>query len=136
MQPCDDNSGRSVELNVFRSMIAAVSISVIASAAFMPWRFTTGLVLGGMLALINYHWLRSSVAAIFNIDAAAEKPQVKISRHILRYFVVGLLAFMAYQLRFVSLAATITGLCAFVPALFVEAARQFYFIIIHREESV
>jgi hypothetical protein len=27
------------------------------------------------------------------------------------------------------------GLCSFVPALFVEAFRQFYFAIIRREES-
>jgi hypothetical protein len=35
----------------------------------------------------------------------------------------------------VVLAATLAGLCSLVPALFVEAARQFYFSIIHREES-
>ena len=32
-----------------------------------------------------------------------------------------------------TLPATIIGLSAFVPALFVEALRQFYFSIIHRE---
>jgi hypothetical protein len=41
--------------------------------------------------------------------------------------------FAAYGLGIVSLPATIIGLSAFVPALFVEAFRQVYFSIIHRE---
>src|SRR5207302_8601502 len=126
---------RSVELSVFRTMIAAVSIAVIVSAMLAPWHFTAGLMLGGVLSLLNYHWLRTSIAAVFNIDMAAERPRVKASRYILRYFVIGVISFAAYKLQLVSLPATIAGLCAFVPALFVEAGRQFYFAIIHREES-
>jgi hypothetical protein len=87
------------------------------------------------LALLNYHWLRSSVSAIFNIDHAVRRPRVRISSYIFRYLLVGAVVLLAYELRIVSLAATIAGLCAFVPALFVEAFRQFYFAIIHREES-
>ena len=60
---------------------------------------------------------------------------MRISSYILRYLIVGIVVFAAYQLRLVSLAATIAGLCSFVPALFVEAFRQFYLAMIHREES-
>ena len=126
---------RTVELSVFYTMIAAVAIAVILSAMLAPWRFTVGLLLGGVLSLLNYHWLRISMAAVFDIDIAAKKPRVKASRYILRYFVIGVITIAAYKLRLVSLPATIAGLCAFVPALFVEAGRQFYFAIIHREES-
>jgi hypothetical protein len=92
-------------------------------------------MLGGGLSLLNYHWLRISVGAIFNIDHAVHRPRVRISSYILRYLLVGAVVFAAYQLRLVSIAATIAGLCSFVPALFVEAFRQSYFAIIHREES-
>ena len=129
-----DSDGR-VELSIFRTMIAAVFIAVIVSTILAPWRFTAGLMLGGVLSLFNYHWLRTSIAAVFNIDMAAERPRFKASRYILRYFVIGAISFAAYRLRLVSLPATLAGLCAFVPALFVEAGRQFYFAIIHREES-
>jgi hypothetical protein len=47
--------------------------------------------------------------------------------------VVGLAGFAAYQLNLVSLPATIAGLSSFVVALFAEALRETYFIIIHRE---
>jgi len=126
---------RTVELSVFHTMIATVAISVMVSAMLAPWRFTAGLMLGGVLSLLNYHWLRTSVAAVLNIDIVANRPRFKASRYILRYFVICVISFVAYKLRLVSLPATIAGLCAFVPALFVEAGRQFYFVIIHREES-
>ena len=125
----------ALELRVFRVMIVTVIVAVIFSAMLTPWRVTLGLMLGGSLSLLNYHWLRSSVAAVFNLDIATQRPRVKISRYILRYFVIGAVAFASYKLQMVSLPATIAGLCSFVPALFVEAFRQFYFAIIHREES-
>ena len=131
----DGDSDGTIELSIFRTMIAAVSIAVIVSTILAPWQFTGGLMLGGVLSLLNYHWLRTSVAAVFNVDISSERPQAKVSRYILRYFVIGVISFAAYKLRLVSLPATIAGLCAFVPALFVEAGRQFYFAIIHREES-
>lgn len=124
----------ALEMRVFRVMIVTVVLAVIASTVLAPWRVTLGLMLGGVLSLLNYHWLRTSVAAVFNVGQT-ERPRVKISRYIIRYFVVGVAVFAAYQLQVISLPATIAGLSSFVPALFVEAFRQFYFAIIHREES-
>lgn len=125
----------ALELRLFRVMIMSVVGASIISLALAPWRVSFGLMLGGGLSLLNYHWLRTSVGAIFNIDHAGQRPRVRISSYLLRYLIVGAAVFAAYELRLVSIAATIAGLCSFVPALFVEAFRQFYFAIIHREES-
>ena len=124
----------ALELRVFRVMMASVVVAVIVSTMLLPWRVTTGLMLGGALSLLNYHWLQTSIAAIFNVSAE-DRPRVKISRYIIRYFVVAGAAFVAYELRLVSLPAMLAGLCSFVPALFIEASRQFYFAIMRREES-
>ncbi len=124
----------ALEIRVFRTMIATVAVVVAGSAMFAPWRITTGLFLGGVLSLFNYHWLRSSIAAVFDVSANV-RPRVRISGYIIRYFVVGAAVFAAYQLQVISLPATIAGLSSFVPALFVEAFRQIYFAIIRREES-
>ena len=124
----------ALEMRIFRTMIASVALAVIASTMLAPWRVTFGLMLGGVLSLLNYHWLRTSVAAVFRVSTG-ERPRARISRYIIRYFVVGGTAFAAYELRLVSLPAMFAGLCSFVPALFVEAFRQFYFAIIRREES-
>lgn len=136
------DSARTVELRsdglerrLLRSMIVTVAIASGICAFVTPWRFTSGLVLGGALSLLNYRWLHTSVAAIFNVNLASERPQAGASRYLLRYIVVAAVVFAAVNLQIVSLAATLAGLCAFVPALFIEAVREFYFAIIHREES-
>jgi hypothetical protein len=125
----------SVERRILRSMALAVMIAVIASVPFAHWRVTTGLLLGGLLSLLNHHWLGSSTAAAFSVIAHGTKPQLKVTRYILRYFVIATVVFLAYKFNLVSLTATIAGLCSFVVALFVEALREFYFAFIHREET-
>jgi drug/metabolite transporter (DMT)-like permease len=124
-----------LEKRIFRSMALAVAIAVIVGSFMGPWRVTTGLLLGGLLSLVNYRWLRGTVVAILNVDAAGQKPRPKIWKHAFRYLIIAGAVFAAYQLNLVSLPATLAGLCSFVVALFVEAFRQFYFAVISREES-
>jgi hypothetical protein len=130
-----DAADGALETRIFRVMIATVVLAVIASAILAPWRVTAGLFLGGLLSLLNHHWLRSSIAAVFSIGQLGERPRLRVWRFVLRYFVVAALVFAAYQLQITSLPATIIGLCSFVPALLFEASRQFYFAIIRREET-
>ena len=124
-----------LEARIFRSMICAVSLAVFVATFLAPWRVTTGLILGGLLSLLNYRWLHGTVAAVLDVQEAGERPQVKPLRYVLRYFVIAATLFVSYKLRLASLPAAIAGLCSFVAALFVEAFRQFYFAIIRREES-
>jgi hypothetical protein len=124
-----------IDGRIFRTMAGAVALAVIISAPFAPWRITTGLVVGGILSLLNHYWMRTSVRAGFDLALGqGTKPQIKLVQYVLRYFVVGTIVFAAYQLNIVSLPATVAGLCSFVVALFAEALREFYFAIIHREE--
>ena len=126
----------ALHARVFRTMTVTVAVVVAFSLLFASWRIATGLLLGGLLSLLNYHWMRTSIAAAFESAlGAGAAPRITIVNYILRYFVVGLAVFVAYFFNVVSLPATIAGLCNFVPALFVEASREFYFVIIHREET-
>ena len=95
---------------------------------------TTGLALGGALALFNQHWLRGSVEAVFEGATSARPPTWKAARYILRYAVVAVIVFVAFQLGLVSLVATLAGMCAVVAGLLAEGFRQFYFAIVRREE--
>ena len=124
----------TLEMRLLRAMIASVALAVVVSTMIMPWRVTTGLIFGGLLSLLNFHWLQTSVAAVFNVSTGG-RPRVRVSRYVIRYFVVGATGYAAYELGLVSLPALFAGLCSFVPALFAEAFRQFYFAIIRREES-
>jgi len=128
----EDNG--ALELRLLRAMMASVALAVIASTMLLPWRVTTGLMLGGLLSLLNFHWLQTSVAAVFKVSGG-KRPRVRVARYLIRYLVVGATGYAAYNLGLVSLPAMFAGLCSFVPAVFVEALRQFYFAIIRREES-
>ena len=130
-----DSSNLGIEKRVFRSMALTVALAIIASLPFAQWRVTTGLLVGGLLSLLNHHWLSSSTTAAFSVIAHGKRPQLKLTRYVLRYFVIATVVFLAYKFNMVSLAATIAGLCSFVVALFVEAFRELYFAIIHREET-
>ncbi len=128
-------TGKSnIEGRVFRTMAFAIGIAAIASMLFAPWRITTGLLLGGVLSLLNHYWLSSSTAAAFSVLVHGAKPRLSLVQYILRYLIITTVVLIAYKLKTVSLTATIVGLCSFVVALFGEAVREFYFAIIHREE--
>ena len=58
-----------LELRILRNMIVAITVAVVISTLLAPWRVTTGLLLGGALALFNHHWLQTSIAAAFRIRA-------------------------------------------------------------------
>jgi hypothetical protein len=120
---------------LFRAMTGAVVVAVVASAALMPWRVTTGLFIGGALSLLNHHWMRTAISAAFAAASDAQaKPKLRIVRFITRYFIVAAAVFVAYQLDIASLTAMLVGLCSFVVAAMIEGFRQTYFVIIHREE--
>ena len=125
----------TIEGRVLRTMALATAFAVIASMLFAPWRITTGLLLGGVLSLLNHHWLSTSTAAAFSVLVHGARPRLSLVQYILRYLVVTTVVLVAYKLNIVSLTATIVGLCSFVVALFGEALREFYFAVIHREET-
>jgi ATP synthase I subunit len=123
-----------IERRIFRTMEFAIVLAVVASLPFVQWRITTGLLLGGLLALLNHRWLSNSTAAAFSVLVEGTKPKLRVAQYILRYLVIASVVFIAYKLNVVALTATIIGLCSFVVALFAEACREFYLGIIHRKE--
>lgn len=110
-------------------------VAVALSVFLAPWRVSTGLALGGALAVFNLHWLRTSVAAVFESATAGVPGRMRAARYVLRYAVVATVVFVAVRLDVVSLVATLVGMCAVVAALLAEGFRQLYFAIVGREET-
>ena len=126
---------RAAERRIFRDTLVAAAAAAAVGAFLAPWRVTTGLALGGALAALNLHWVRTSVAAAFEAAAPGARPRMKVARYFLRYFVVAASVASAVWLDAVSLVATLAGLCAVVAALLAEGFRQFYFAIVSRGET-
>jgi len=124
-----------LESRFFRTMVVATALTVAIAAFIAPWRVTTGLFLGGLLALFSHSWLKNSAAAAIRLSATGGEPQWKVAQFVLRYVVIAAAIFAAYTLDLVSLPAVLAGMSSFVVAMFVEAIREFYFAIIKREEN-
>src|SRR5205814_57483 len=118
---------------IFRAMSAAVLFGALFSVPFAAWRVTTGLLLGGTLSLLNFYWMRNSIAAAFSKVEDGARPKIQMAQYVLRYFIIGAVVYAGYKFNIVSLAATVIGLSSFVIAMFVEALRESYFIITRRE---
>ena len=118
---------------VFRTMAVTTALAVGVSAFVGPWRVTTGLLLGGLLALFSHRWLTNSAAALIRLSTGGE-PQWRIAQFLLRYVVITAVVFSTYTLDLISLPAVLVGLSSFVVAMLVEALREFYFAIKQREE--
>ncbi|HEY0324166.1 MAG TPA: ATP synthase subunit I [Pyrinomonadaceae bacterium] len=131
-----DREGASLERRLLRGMIASVVVAVLISVIIAPWRVTTGLALGGVLAFFNHHWLRASLKSVFgNAAQAGRRPKLGASRYILRYFIIAAVVASAYMLDIVSIAATLAGMCTFAVAVMIEGFTQLYFAIRYREEN-
>jgi len=129
-----DSASNAINLRIFRTMAVATGLSVAVSAVIGPWRVTTGLLIGGLLALFSHRWLKNSAAAAIELSIGGATPRLRLAQFMLRYIVIGALVFSLNELNLLSLTAVLAGLSSFVVAIFVEAFREFYFAIIQREE--
>ena len=115
---------------IFRAMVAVTAVAVIVSSLLGSLRFTTGLLIGGVLAIFSHNWLRNSAGAAINLAIGEGVHQIRLMQFLLRYVVIGLVVFAAYIIDIASLTAMLLGLSSFVVALLIEAIREFYFAII------
>lgn len=129
-----NSQANAINLRVFRTMAIATGLSVAVSAVIGPWRVTTGLLLGGLLALFNHRWLKNSAAAAIRLSTTGGASHFNLAQFLLRYIVIATAVYATVTLDLVSLPAVLAGLCSFVVAMMVEATREFYFAIIKREE--
>lgn len=131
------STGLAQALNsrVFRTMAATTAVSVVLASFALPWRVTSGFLVGGLLALFSHRWLKNSAAAAIRLSTTGGAPQLRLAQFLLRYVVIAATIFAAHTLDLISLPAVLIGLSSFVVAMFVEALREFYFAIIQREET-
>src|SRR6185503_20049121 len=124
-----------INTRVFRTMVVTTALAVGLSAFLAPWRVTSGLLVGGLLALFSHSWLKNSAAAAIQLATTGGKPQLRLAQFVLRYAVIAGVVFALNVLNLISLLFMLVGLSSFVVAMFVEATREFYFAITKREEN-
>ncbi len=133
--PASAGLDEALNARVFRTMVGATALAVTISVFVAPWRVTTGLLVGGLLALFSHRWLKNSAAAAIQLSTVGGRPQLRLAQFLLRYAVIAAVIFSAYTLDLISLTAVLVGLSTFVVAMLVEASREFYIAITKREEN-
>lgn len=111
---------KDVERRVWRNAFAVIALGVVAAAIFANLKFTLGLALGCLLALLNFRWLRSSVRDILSAGTSTTPPGT-MWLFLIRWFVVGAVAYLAILTGYVSGVALLVGLFAPAVAIMMEA---------------
>ena len=112
-----------------------ILLLVAASVWLEDWRVTLGVILGGVLSLLNLYWLRLSLKNLLNAAAGGAQPRFNSALYVLRYLFIAIIVTLAAMLGLVSVAATLIGLLSFAFAILLEAIIQLINIIFTEEES-
>ena|SRR5687767_13476836 len=105
---------------VLRIMAVIGIAGAIAGFAFGSLGFGLGILIGTVLAFVNYYWLTSSLRKIFAAAASGDPPRMLAVRYFLRYVVLAIVVAAIYVTGLVSIVALILGLGAFGFAVVIE----------------
>jgi hypothetical protein len=107
-----------------RRILWTMAIIVLIGALFCSGRFGLGFLIGGILAFLNYYWLKISLKKIFDkaIESAAsgEKPRFLATGYFLRYLGMGAILYIVYLSNAVPIVSVLLGLCVFALAIVIE----------------
>lgn len=102
-------------------MTIVLIVGVAVSLIFAEWNFTFGLIIGGVLAFVNYYWLKLSLKNVFDkMAAAGEKPRFLAAQYFFRYAALGAIVGVVYFTKIVPVAAVLLGLSSIAPAVVTE----------------
>ena len=69
-----------------------LGVLLIFSFLFLPGRFTLGVLLGGLISIVNFHWLSRDLRGSFLKHAERAKPFMMVKYYI-RFIVTGIVLF-------------------------------------------
>ncbi len=85
---------------------------------FYGWRWGSGILIGAVLAWLNFRWLRQGLDALTEgAMAQADRPRAKVPvgvyfRAVFRYVLIALAVYVIFKYLHVPVLSMILGLCA------------------------
>ncbi|MEO8574954.1 MAG: ATP synthase subunit I [Pyrinomonadaceae bacterium] len=92
----------------------------IAGFGFISFGFGLGIIVGTVLAFVNYYWLKSSLRKIFSAAEIGEKPKMLAGKYFIRYIILGIVIAVIYITGVLPIVAVVLGLAGFGFAVVVE----------------
>lgn len=107
---------------ILRSMASVAFLGGLAGFYFVSHEFGFGVLLGGILSLFNYYWLKVSLRGIFDkIAGGGEKPRFLAAKYFLRYAAFASILVIVFLTKALPIIAVLLGLASFAVAIIVEA---------------
>lgn len=104
--------------------------SLIVCFARFGWRVGTGFALGAGVSCLNFYWLKKLVAGLADSTSGRASGRLLIQRFLLRYILMGLVAFAILAVSRESLYGLLAGLFLPATALLCEAVYEIYVTLI------
>jgi hypothetical protein len=129
-EQCDSDSFYSGALVRIRNFMLALALLLAAGAWLKFGRWSAlGFILGCVIAYLNFHWLKSGVAALADRVTGTGKAQSGtgiVARFLLRYLLLGAAAYGILTSFPASLRGLFAGLLLPVGAIACEAGYELY----------
>lgn len=111
---------------IFALMAVAIAAAAVAGLIFGNVRFCVGIVVGGLLSVVNFVWLESSTKGLFAQQAEGRRSIFPAARFILRYLALGVVLWGIYKLDVLPIAAVLIGLSAFAVAVVLDGFNSIF----------
>jgi len=127
-----------VEPRIFRTMLF---LGIAGTGAFWLWRdwsWAAGFAIGAVLSALSFRWMKGAISAMAQAavpvpaasDPANSEPRQGgggvVARFVLRYALIGVVAYVIFRSSAVSLMAFFVGLFVAIAAILAEVAYQIY----------
>jgi hypothetical protein len=125
--PEDFYSGALARISNF--MLALAFAGVVAALLRWGWRVALGFACGGVIAQLNFHWLKKVVGALadrMSNDANSKPAKGMVLRFLLRYALMAGAGYAIFSVSRASLFGLFAGLFLPVAGIACEAAYETY----------
>jgi small-conductance mechanosensitive channel len=129
----DGREAEAFAANAYRRIFYSMTILLIAAAPLLWAKYGRGMALsfaiGGGIALVNFYWLKRTLAALVEAVAIEGKKRSAagiIMRFMLRYALIAVAAYAIFKSSAMSLLGLCAGLSLPVGAVLIEAAYAIY----------
>ncbi len=129
----DSREAEAFAANAYRRIFYSMIALLVVAAPLLWAKYGGGMalsfVIGGGIALINFYWLKRTLAALVEAVAVEGKKRSAagiIIRFMLRYVLIAVAAYAIFKSSAMSLQGLCAGLSLPVGAVLIEAAYAIY----------
>lgn len=118
-------------------VMAAVAVAgALLGLIFISWQFSIGVLIGGVLAFVNYYWLKRSLAKMFEKAEDGAKPKFLGVRYLFRYLIIGAALTVVFLTKVIPVVAVIAGLSSFAVAIVLEGFVRIFLTFYHKRKEI